>query len=202
MSEKRYIISEVASRTGLEAHVLRYWEEELGLVIARNELGHRYYTEEQILLFLKVKELRDKGYQLKAIKSELCDAPNAKDDKNMINRPDTIKNELETVHTAVVEERNSENNKDKMEQFKAIISGIVTKALQDNNGVIEEEVSYRVSNKVIKEMDYLLRVKEEAEEDRYKKLDETIRNCQKNNKEAAAGKESVNRKARRKKGFR
>ena len=69
MSEKRYIISEVASRTGLEAHVLRYWEEELGLVIARNELGHRYYTEEQILLFLKVKELRDKGYQLKAIKS-------------------------------------------------------------------------------------------------------------------------------------
>lgn len=202
MSEKRYIISEAASRTGLEAHVLRYWEEELGLVIARNELGHRYYTEEQILLFLKVKELRDKGYQLKAIKSELCDAQNAKDDKSVINRPDTIKNELETVHTAVVEERNSENNKDKMEQFKAIISGIVTKALQDNNGVIEEEVSYRVSNKVIKEMDYLLRVKEEAEEDRYKKLDETIRNCQKSNKEAAAGKESVNRKARRKKGFR
>lgn len=202
MSEKRYIISEVASRTGLEAHVLRYWEEELGLVIARNELGHRYYTEEQILMLLKVKELRDKGYQLKAIKSELCDAGNTKDDKSVMNRPDTIKNQLETVHTAVVEEQNSENNKDKMEQFKAIISGIVTKALQDNNGIIEEEVSYRVSNKVIKEMDYLLRIKEEAEEDRYKKLDETIRNCQKSNKEAAAGKEPGSRKARRKKGFR
>lgn len=198
MSEKRYIISEVAAKTGLEAHVLRYWEEELGLVVARNELGHRYYTEEQILLFLKVKELRDKGYQLKAIKSEMFGNNDTKDDKP----ENTGKNEIELIHTQVPEEKNPDSSKDKMEQFKSIISGIVTKALQENNGVIEEEVSYRVSNKVIKEMDYLLRVKEEAEEDRYKKLDETIRNCQRSHKEAAAGKESGSKKIRRKKGFR
>ena len=29
MEEKRYIISEAAERTGIEAHVLRYWEDEL-----------------------------------------------------------------------------------------------------------------------------------------------------------------------------
>jgi hypothetical protein len=39
-------------------------------------------------------------------------------------------------------------------------------------------------------MDYLLRMKEEMEEERFKRLDETIRNCQRSNKEAAAGKES------------
>jgi hypothetical protein len=32
-------------------------------------------------------------------------------------------------------------------------------------------------------MDYLMRMREEAEEDRYKRLDETIRNCQRLAKE-------------------
>lgn len=44
---------------------------------------------------------------------------------------------------------------------------------------MQDELSYKVSDKVIKEMDYLLRMKEDAEEERYKRLDETIRNCQK-----------------------
>ena len=35
---KRYLISEASAITGLEAHVLRYWEEELGMKIPRNEL--------------------------------------------------------------------------------------------------------------------------------------------------------------------
>lgn len=39
-------------------------------------------------------------------------------------------------------------------------------------------VSTFVSTSVIKEIDYLLRVKEEREEERYKKLDESIRTCQ------------------------
>ena len=35
-----------------------------------------------------------------------------------------------------------------------------------------------MSTSVIKEINYLLRVKEEREEERYKKLDESIRTCQ------------------------
>jgi deoxyribose-phosphate aldolase len=37
----------------VESHVLRYWEEELHLPIKRNELGHRYYTKEDVELFKK-----------------------------------------------------------------------------------------------------------------------------------------------------
>lgn len=48
---KRYLISEASAITGLEAHVLRYWEEELGMKIPRNELGHRYYTDTEIFNF-------------------------------------------------------------------------------------------------------------------------------------------------------
>lgn len=35
MEEQRYLISEASRKTGTEAHVLRYWEEELALKIPR-----------------------------------------------------------------------------------------------------------------------------------------------------------------------
>ncbi len=49
------LISDAAKRVKVEAHVLRYWEEELGLPIKRNELGHRYYTEEDVKRFEETK---------------------------------------------------------------------------------------------------------------------------------------------------
>lgn len=64
----RYMISDAAALAGVETHVLRYWEEELDLTIPRNEMGHRYYTRENIQEFQKIKELKEKGYQLKAIR--------------------------------------------------------------------------------------------------------------------------------------
>ena len=68
MDKLRYMISDAAGLVNVEAHVLRYWEEELQLEIPRNEMGHRYYTKENIQQFLKIKELKEQGYQLKAIK--------------------------------------------------------------------------------------------------------------------------------------
>ena len=47
--------------------MLRYWEEELGLPIMRNDQGYRCYTNAQLLMFQRIKILRDAGYQLKAI---------------------------------------------------------------------------------------------------------------------------------------
>ena len=73
MSDVRYMISDAAKLVDVEAHVLRYWEEELELPIGRNEMGHRYYTEENIRLFRHTKELKDRGVQLKAIKMLLPD---------------------------------------------------------------------------------------------------------------------------------
>ncbi len=49
MEEKTiYYISEAAKKVQVESHVLRYWEDELELPIMRNEMGHRYYTEQDI----------------------------------------------------------------------------------------------------------------------------------------------------------
>ncbi len=44
---------------------------ELGLDVPRNELGHRYYTRDNIKQFLRIKELKEKGYQLRAIRDML-----------------------------------------------------------------------------------------------------------------------------------
>ena len=73
MEKVRYMISDAAAAVDVETHVLRYWEDELGLDVPRNELGHRYYTRDNIKQFLRIKELKEKGYQLRAIKStESC----------------------------------------------------------------------------------------------------------------------------------
>ena len=68
MEKVRYTISDAAQMMDVESHALRYWEEELDLSVPRNEQGHRYYTKENIEQFQKIKDLKEKGYQLKAIK--------------------------------------------------------------------------------------------------------------------------------------
>lgn len=68
MEKVRYMISDAANIVNVESHVLRYWEEELDLNIPRNEMGHRYYTKENIQEFQRIKELKEQGYQLKAIR--------------------------------------------------------------------------------------------------------------------------------------
>ena len=163
MEEKRYFISDASKLLDVESHVLRYWEEELEIKIPRNEMGHRYYTEKHINILKNVKELKEQGYGLKAIKMMINDTEE--------NLPEiTVK-------------------ENKMEQFQTIMNEIVTKALLESHRDLGKEVSSQVSTSVIKEMDYLLRVKDEQEEERYKKLDETIRTYQRGRKEAAATKE-------------
>lgn len=66
-------ISDAAKEVNVESHVLRYWEEELHLPIKRNELGHRYYTQEDVERFKQIKGMKERGLQLKAIKMILKD---------------------------------------------------------------------------------------------------------------------------------
>lgn len=61
-------IKEAAKELHVEAHVLRYWEDELQLEIKRNSMGHRYYDERDIRMFREVQELKAKGFALKDIR--------------------------------------------------------------------------------------------------------------------------------------
>lgn len=71
--ENYLLISDAAKEVKVESHVLRYWEDELHLPIKRNELGHRYYTAEDVERFKQIKGMKERGLQLKAIKMILRD---------------------------------------------------------------------------------------------------------------------------------
>ena len=147
MGEKRYIISDASKMLGVESHVLRYWEEELNVSIPRNEMGHRYYTENHINL---LKNVRDGN-------------------KGMVMTPAMQQNRRLEV---------SEPSGSKMEQFQEIMDKVVAKAMKQQTAQLGKEVSGHVSETVLKEMNYLMRIQDEKEEERYKKLDEVMRSRQ------------------------
>ena len=184
MQETYLFISEVAQLLKVESHVLRYWEEELELKIKRNEFGHRCYTQKDIQFLLQVKEWKDKGYPLKAIKSFLCGSAD-----NLIPMPiattqasgypmaaSTSHTTTATPQTVPVQTARSTLSADqKMEQFQAILNRIVSNAIRENNAALGQEVSAHVSERVLKEMDYLMRTQEEVLEAHFQNLDQAIR---------------------------
>lgn len=192
MEERHYLISEMAKLLDTESHVLRYWEEELQLDIPRNELGHRYYTDLHIWLFGRIKELKDKGYQLKAIKEVLpkeietyrglYGGENIKGEEEKGNMEREVTSVEAAVEESVEVELKELTPAQKMEQFQTIMTHIVSQALKNNNEALSQELSGKVGDRVIKEMNYVVRMQEEKEEERFKKLDETIRAFQRTQK--------------------
>lgn len=208
MKEVRYIISDASRKLKVEPHVLRYWEEELHLDIPRNEMGHRHYTEENMELLSKIKSLKEKGFQLKAIKLALpqIDQIDKMDEVNLYRLREELNQRAEgmDVNTlAVVKPEGEEISADpgqKMEQFKNIMRDLISDAIRENTQVLSNSVSEGISDNVIKEMDYLIRDKEEKEEERFRHLDEVIRGMQKTRQEAAAAADSsVTKKKKEKK---
>lgn len=252
MNETRYMISDTSRQLKVEPHVLRYWEEELDMDIKRNEMGHRYYTADDIRVLQSIREMKEQGFQLKAIKQvlpELRSNPNFNwkallDQREFMNQAAAQlaaaqhQNESQTRENSggsskVVEMEQArasynrtnlpakENSGEgqalmnvqsqvpvdamsaelKMEQFQEIMTKIIGKALEANNrsltGAISNEVSDKVSERVIKQMDYVMRENEEREEERFRKLDEAIRSRQKANAEAAAAMEENKRKKKK-----
>lgn len=187
MEEQRYLISDAARMTAVEPHVLRYWEEELELSIGRTELGHRYYTRENIEVFRNIKELKEKGLQLKAIKVVLQELENRKREAaekeiEGERKEEKAEKEEEQAKTALAV---MEDNAKKLHQFEALVADIVDKVVRENN----EELQTRIESSFSREMDYLLHTQEAREEERFRKLDEAIRAHQKNGKMVAATKE-------------
>lgn len=115
MKENKYTISEAAKLLSVENHVLRYWEEELELNIPRNELGHRYYREEEIQLLHCIKELKNKGFQLKAVKEVLPDLEQKKliDIHKLLTTQEELENqELEEEQKEAQKERDSQRERE------------------------------------------------------------------------------------------
>lgn len=181
MGEVHYMISEAAKRVNVETHVLRYWEEELSLSIGRTEMGHRYYTEDDIQLFCCIKELKEQGIQLKELKGLIPDMLRTRDKLKLQKEP----KEDPTVSNSVSEEQLDMASNASLEKIQLQIEEIFQLAMLENNKILEESVSQSISQAIIKEMNYLFQAQDRQEEDRYKKLDHLIRQQQTYRKESA-----------------
>lgn len=142
MGEVRYMISEASKRVNVETHVLRHWEDELGLEIGRTEMGHRYYTEEDVRLFTCIKELKEQGMLLKELKDLIPDMLKAK---------------------AKAKEKAKEKEQEPLSEWQT--------ALLENNQVLQENITQAVIKEMgylfqaqdlqeeerYKKLDYLIR---------------------------------------------
>ena len=181
MDKIHYIISDAAKELHVEAHVLRYWEDELSLKIPRNKMGHRLYGPKEMELFRQIMQWKKEGLSLKEIQQKcnpsLHPLPSVRDNLQVIQYP---------AEGSAMTETSSPSNEEKMFRFKQILGRIVTDAIRDNAKELTSDIASNVSDHVNKELDYLFREKEDADEKRFRQLDETIRNFQKARQEAAA----------------
>ena len=189
MGEVRFMISEAAKQVHVESHVLRYWEEELELVIGRTEMGHRYYTEDDIQLFCCIKKLKDAGMLLKDLKPLI---PELKSTKLKLQKTEALKKAAlkketaaSTVSAPAAVSAAEVVPVTQLEQVRSLIGDVLTEVVVSNNEELKKDISKSVTTDVIREMDFLFQAKERQEEEHFRKLDTLIRQQQANRKEAA-----------------
>ena len=191
MGEVRFMISEAAKQVEVETHVLRYWEEELGLTIGRTEMGHRYYTRDDIQLFCCIKKLKDEGMLLKDLKPLI---PELKATRLK------MKESKETETSKAVKVQNPVQSKAggetlpaqetevvipirQLDQVRSLLGEVLTEVVTGNNEVLKKDISEAVTADVMQEMDKLMQSKERQQEENFRKLTCIIRKQQASRKE-------------------
>lgn len=200
-AEKIYLISDAAKQVQVESHVLRYWEEELKLPIKRNEMGHRYYTQGDIARFQEIKDLKEQGLQLKAIRNMLqrgklgvFDLEERKGDmaeKNL--KEEGMKRHVVMVNKGEFVPVTEESREAKSLRLQQLLQNMIMEAVRSNN----REVCEEIKETMLKELDYQFRIQEEREDERdavrinlqeehYRQIDELIRSRNKGRRKKSA----------------
>ncbi|MGN0507211.1 MAG: MerR family transcriptional regulator [Lachnospiraceae bacterium] len=188
-AEERYTISEIAKMMGIEQSVLRSTEKQLGLEIPRSEGNRRYYREAEVTLLKDVQKLREEGFTFRMIKLLLPKLSEVLELKTEERRSLRLKMkkiladmqaEEEEEDTSVAKIPNGEpvEGTEENGQAYAVFGTVMTELLTQNNKALLEEMDTRIAQRIMKEMNYLFRERESLEEERYRKLDRTIREYQ------------------------
>lgn len=205
MNQETLLISEAAKQVQVETHVLRYWEEELQLPIKRNEMGHRYYTMEDVKQFREIKLLKEQGLQLKAIRSilqkddSITGTPN-KDSETVQAEEKATDYMLGKRQKFIVSLSDDNVKEEKAKRLQYLLQHMITESVKSAN----RDMCAEIKESVLKELDYQFRARDEREEEHwkneeehYRKIDEMLRQHYKI-KEKPPKKE---RKRRNRKGF-
>lgn len=201
--EKIYQVSEAAEELETEVYTLRYWENQLGIEVPRNAAGHRYYEEAQIILFRNVKRLKAAGFglrQIKAMGERMSAVAELSDEKleGLRKRIAGMESEQETVFCGAKTEKQegkerfslcvsdsaksiTTDAKEQADGVRLLQEGMTRwlgEMLQRNNEQLTQKIEDGVSERMARELRFLFRQQEEQEEERYRRLDRTIREHQ------------------------
>lgn len=67
--EERYSIKQVSEMLdGLPFHTIRYWIDEIGIPVERDEMNNRWFTKDNVDLLVMAKEAKSQGANLKTIR--------------------------------------------------------------------------------------------------------------------------------------
>ena len=210
--EKRYSISDAAKQLEVEPHALRYWEVELGLHIERNAQGHRFYTPEDVTLLQQIKGLKEQGFQLKAIKIVLPDIHNVCqiETQKLYHLREELNQQVmdessqtSTSHMAQVmplhpERMDAASQKqtakamsaeEKLRHFEAMMRKMIRNTVAEMDRESEERICEKITTKLLKELDYLTRQKEELQERQINLLNQILAEVRHDLPESAASNE-------------
>lgn len=215
--EKKVSISEAAKQLSLETHALRYWEVELGLHISRNSQGHRFYRARDIELLRDIKDLKEQGFQLKAIKRILPDIKNVKNMPPMklyelreelnqqvqmeesSSRPGSHTAQVMPLHPGQLQEQSSypysqnqsysQGAEEKLRHFEAMMRKMIRSTVEEMQAESEEHICEKITTRILKEIDYLNRQREELHEQQVVLLKQILSEVRHELPEAAASEE-------------
>ena len=156
MEEKIYSVSEAVRLVGVESHVLRYWEEELKIPIRRYSQGHRLYSERDIELFGKVREWRQKGLQLKAIRLLLNKEDVAEEAVDFDRQVKTIAYDEQGINEQGIDEQeaqsyeivSTEDTKENLEKFMLILKQMMKEVTEEQDRRLEQMISDAVRDEM------------------------------------------------------
>lgn len=168
MTQQMYTIKEAAEKLCVEAHALRYWEEELGLTIERNIQGRRIYTEENMKTFRDIISWKAQGLQLKNIKEMLHEEAAGR--HIIVYKPKEYDAALEKA--------------EKARRLQELLKQFISESIRESNA----ELMQALKEGLLKELDYQFRLQEEREMERekariemedahFKRLDENLRSA-------------------------
>lgn len=151
MENREYSVSEAVQLTGVPSHVLRYWEEELQIAIKRTSLGHRVYSEENLRLFRQVKEWKEKGIQLKAIRVLLHDTnqdPNLTEKIREIAGEEESDAKLQEEPPILYEVVPAAQPSDQLRQFERILRTMLEEVVIEQNEKLEQKLTAAVRDEI------------------------------------------------------
>lgn len=71
LEKERHSLTEICAIIGIKASTLRKYEKDYNLSVPRNELGYRFYTDNEISLLRKIISLKEQGENIHRIRKQL-----------------------------------------------------------------------------------------------------------------------------------